>query len=110
MTSKKSLNEYLFETLDRLAAADKDSIETEMNKANSIINVSEQILLVAKMKLEIISASIDINQEFSEITTPTTGKKVELFDVDSEKNWLKDGKITSDTGLGVHTIHKNGQD
>ena len=64
----KTLNEHLFDTLDRLSNCDAENLETEMNKANSIISVAEKVLDVARLKLEIIGSIGNIGLEnFSDV-------------------------------------------
>lgn len=76
MTNKKTLNDHLFDTLDRLSAADADNVNVEVDKAASIIRVSEQILNVAKLKLDIIQANIETSGHFSEIDINQDQKQI----------------------------------
>lgn len=52
----KSLRRYLFDQLERLANADKDNIDTEVKKATSMIQVSEEILTTANTEIELLKA------------------------------------------------------
>lgn len=65
--TKKTLNDHLFDTLERLAAATPETIQNEIDKAASIITVSEQVLNVARLKLEIITAGEGAVNQFTEI-------------------------------------------
>jgi hypothetical protein len=66
MSNPKTLNEHLFAQLDRLSSADESTIKAEVEKASTIVMVSEQILNVARLKLEIMQAAGNL-AEFSEI-------------------------------------------
>lgn len=72
---KKTLNDYLFDTLDRLSQADAETIQTEIDKAVSIISVSEQILNVARLKLNIMQVGADVAYGFAEIDNFTDAEK-----------------------------------
>ncbi len=90
MTKNKTLNEHLFDQLERLSTANSDNIDLEINKAASIISVSEQILNVARLKLNIIQANVNIGEEFEEIDKPHTKELTaapvpELIDSDKKK-------------------------
>lgn len=63
----KTLNEYLFEQLERLSNAEGEDIEVEKEKAKAIISISEQVLEVAKFKLAIIQAGGAALDHFNEI-------------------------------------------
>lgn len=76
MSTKKTLNEHLFDTLDRLSNASGEDIQLEVDKAASIISVSQEILNVAQMKLNIIAAGSSINK-FKEIIDDDTPKEVQ---------------------------------
>lgn len=66
MNNPKTLNEHLFAQLERLSSADETTISTEVDKAANIVMVSEQILKVARLKLDIMQAAGNL-AEFSEI-------------------------------------------
>ncbi len=68
MANPKTLNEHLFAQLDRLSSANESNIKTEVEKASNIVMVSEQILNVARLKLDIMQAAGNLS-EFSEIDT-----------------------------------------
>ena len=52
MNTLKDLNKHLFDQLDRLAKADKKDLETEVKRANSITDVSTQIIDAHKTQLD----------------------------------------------------------
>ena len=54
MSTLKDLNKHLFDQLDRLAKADKDGLETEVKRAQTISQVSEQIVDAHKTQLEAV--------------------------------------------------------
>lgn len=68
MNTKKTLNDHLFDQLDRLSTATNETIDTEINKAASIVHVAEKILDVARLKLDIIAAGQSA-EGFKEIDT-----------------------------------------
>lgn len=67
MATKKTLNDHLFEQLERLSEANGETIDLEMNKAASMIQVSEQILSVARLKLEIMQSGAVVGDDFKEL-------------------------------------------
>jgi len=67
MPTKKTLNEHLFEALDRLSSATPENIQLEIDKAASIVSVSQEILSVAQMKLNIIAVNADSSNSFNEL-------------------------------------------
>jgi len=62
----KTLNQHLFDTLNRLSDADESTINIEVSKAENIVMVSEQILKVARLKLDVMQSAGNL-AEFSEI-------------------------------------------
>jgi hypothetical protein len=85
MTIRKTLNDHLFEQLERLSAAsDKETMELETSKAASIISVSEQIMNVARLKMDIIQAGANVGEQFGEIDT----NKPEVAQIESDKKKL----------------------
>ena len=54
MSTLKDLNKHLFDQLDRLAKADKDELETEVKRAQTMSQVSEQIVDAHKTQLEAV--------------------------------------------------------
>lgn len=70
MSKRKTLNETLFDTLDRLSNADGDDIDLEVQKAVMIIEVSKQVIDVSRLKLEIMSN--DFEDSFTEIDVKNT--------------------------------------
>ena len=54
MSTLKDLNKHLFDQLDRLAKADKSELETEVKRAQTISQVSENIIDAHKTQLEAV--------------------------------------------------------
>jgi hypothetical protein len=68
MSTLKDLNKHLFDQLDRLAKADKDELETEVKRAQTMSQVSEQIVDAHKTQLEAVKLvaqykGLNTNQE-----------------------------------------------
>ena len=54
MSTLKDLNNHLFEQLDRLAKADKDTLETEVKRAETIQLVSAEIIKAHNTQLDAV--------------------------------------------------------
>ena len=54
MSTLKHLNKVLFEQLDRLNASSKENLESEVQRANAIKTVSEQIIDAHNTQLEAV--------------------------------------------------------
>ncbi len=54
MSTLKDLNKHLFDQLDRLAKADKDTLDSEVKRAQTMSQVSEQIVDAHKTQLEAV--------------------------------------------------------
>ena len=54
MSTLKDLNTHLFEQLDRLAKADKDTLETEVKRASTIQLVSAEIIKAHNTQLDAV--------------------------------------------------------
>ncbi|MFW1888065.1 hypothetical protein [Acinetobacter johnsonii] len=73
MSTLKDLNKHLFDQLDRLAKADKDELETEVKRAQTMSQVSEQIVDAHKTQLEAVKLvaqykGLNTNQETPQIS------------------------------------------
>ena len=73
MSTLKDLNKHLFDQLDRLAKADKDELETEVKRAQTMSQVSEQIVDAHKTQLEAVKLvakykGLNTNQEAPQIS------------------------------------------
>ena len=73
MSTLKDLNKHLFDQLDRLAKADKDELETEVKRAQTMSQVSEQIVDAHKTQLKAVKLvaqykGLNTNQEAPQIS------------------------------------------
>lgn len=119
MEKRKTLNDHLFDTLDRLSNATPENINTEVTKAAAIISVSEQVINAARLKLQILQADIVIADEFKEIDdtqatdspkqiqqSPFSDKKKENEVLEDEENPEElvnyGGRMISRKALGNH--------
>ena len=62
MSTLKDLNQHLFNQLARLESADKDSLEGEVKRAQTMAQVGAQIIDAHKVQLEAVKlvAELDI--------------------------------------------------
>ena len=68
MSTLKDLNKVLFEQLDRLNTSSKENLESEVQRANAIKTVSEQIIDAHNTQLEAVKLvasykGMDANQK-----------------------------------------------
>ena len=73
MSTLKDLNKHLFDQLDRLAKADKDTLDSEVKRAQTMSQVSEQIVDAQKTQLEAVKLvaqykGLNTNQEAPQIS------------------------------------------
>ena len=114
MATKKTLNEHLFEVLDRLSSADENNIKVEVEKASNIVMVSEQILSVARLKLEIMQAGTTLT-EFAEIDKVKESSNENHNLLEDEHETTEDelidygGKLISKKTLGQHKATHSSQ-
>jgi len=80
--SKKTLNDHLFEQLERISECEgSEQIAVEIDRTNAMIAMSEQILSVARLKMEIIQSNS--LEQFAEIdVVHSEVKKIENGDGD----------------------------
>ena len=69
----KDLNKHLFDQLERLAKADKDELETEVKRAETIQGVSAEIIKAHTTQLEAVKLvaqykGLNTNQEAPQIS------------------------------------------
>ncbi len=72
MSTLKDLNKHLFDQLDRLAKANKETLDSEVKRAQTISQVSEQIVDAHKTQLEAVKLvaqykGLNANQETPKI-------------------------------------------
>lgn len=73
MSTLKDLSKHLFDQLDRLAKADKDTLDSEVKRAQTMSQVSEQIVDAHKTQLEAVKLvaqykGLNTNQEAPQIS------------------------------------------
>ena len=73
MSTLKDLNKHLFDQLDRLAKANKDTLDSEVKRAQTMSQVSEQIVDAHKTQLEAVKLvaqykGLNTNQEAPQIS------------------------------------------
>lgn len=73
MSTLKDLNKHLFDQLDRLAKADKDTLDSEVKRAQTMSQVSEQIVDAHKTQLDAVKLvaqykGLNTNQEAPQIS------------------------------------------
>lgn len=73
MSTLKDLNKHLFDQLDRLAKADKEGLETEVKRAETIQGVSAEIIKAHATQLEAVKLvaqykGLNTNQEAPQIS------------------------------------------
>lgn len=73
MSTLKDLNKHLFDQLDRLAKADKDSLDSEVKRAETIQGVSAEIIKAHATQLEAVKLvaqykGLNTNQEAPQIS------------------------------------------
>ena len=102
--ARKTLSEHLFDTLERLSDATPETIQLEIDKAASIVAVSENILNVAQTKINIINATNGTGEGFGEIIEQQkllTNDEEEDFTEEIIEEELDEHKITN---YGNHHI------
>ena len=73
MSTLKDLNKHLFDQLDRLAKADKDDLETEVKRAQTIQGISAEIIKAHATQLDAVKLvaqykGLNANQEAPQIS------------------------------------------
>ena len=73
MSTLKDLNKHLFDQLDRLAKADKDELETEVKRAQTIQGISAEIIKAHATQLDAVKLvahykGLNTNQEAPQIS------------------------------------------
>ena len=73
MSTLKDLNKHLFDQLDRLSKADKDGLETEVKRAQTIQGISAEIIKAHTTQLDAVKLvaqykGLNTNQEAPQIS------------------------------------------
>ena len=80
MSTLKDLNKHLFDQLDRLAKADKDELETEVKRAQTMSQVSEQIVDAHKTQLD----AVKLVAQYKGLNQEQQAPRIALGDMDVE--------------------------
>lgn len=80
MSTLKDLNKHLFDQLDRLAKADKDELGTEVKRAQTMSQVSEQIVDAHKTQLE----AVKLVAQYKGLNENQAVPRIALGDMDVE--------------------------
>lgn len=80
MSTLKDLNKHLFDQLDRLAKADKDTLDLEVKRAQTMSQVSEQIVDAHKTQLE----AVKLVAQYKGLNANQEVPKIALGDMDME--------------------------
>ena len=80
MSTLKDLNKHLFDQLDRLAKADKSELDAEVKRAQTISQVSENIIDAHKTQLE----AVKLIAQYKGLNTNQEVPKIALGDMDME--------------------------
>lgn len=113
-----SLRNHLFDALNRLADASSEELESEINKAAAIVQVSETIIKTAEVENQFIAITKTFGSGFVPVInerasllklvaekTKEEKEGKEMFDVDKEKNWLTEepGNVSERNTSGINT-------
>ena len=80
MSTLKDLNKHLFDQLDRLAKVDKDELETEVKRAQTIQGISAEIIKAHATQLE----AVKLVAEYKGLNPNQEVPKIALGDMDME--------------------------
>lgn len=74
MSTLKDLNKHLFDQLDRLAKADKDSLDSEVKRAQTMQGISAEIIKAHNTQLDAVKLiaqhkGLNASQEAPKIAT-----------------------------------------
>lgn len=86
MQGRKTLNDHLFDQMDRLSLATNETIDLETDKATHIIAVAEKILDAAQLKIQIMQIGKGIESQFPEIDKPDALRFLENNKDDKKKD------------------------
>ena len=80
MSTLKDLNSHLFAQLDRLAKANKSELEIEIQRAQAVSQVSENIIDAHKTQLD----AVKLIAQYKGLNTNQEVPKIALGDMDME--------------------------
>lgn len=80
MSTLKDLNKHLFDQLDRLAKADKDGLETEVKRAQTIQGISAEIIKAHATQLD----AVKLVAQYKGLNENQAVPRIALGDMDVE--------------------------
>ena len=80
MSTLKDLNKHLFDQLDRLAKADKDELETEVKRAQTIQGISAEIIKAHATQLD----AVKLVAQYKGLNQEQQATRIALGDMDVE--------------------------
>ena len=80
MSTLKDLNKHLFDQLDRLAKADKDELETEVKRAQTIQGISAEIIKAHATQLD----AVKLVAQYKGLNQDQQVPRIALGDMDVE--------------------------
>ena len=80
MSTLKDLNKHLFDQLDRLARADKDGLETEVKRAQTIQGISAEIIKAHATQLD----AVKLVAQYKGLNQEQQAPRIALGDMDGE--------------------------
>ena len=80
MSTLKDLNKHLFDQLDRLAKADKDELETEVKRAQTIQGISAEIIKAHATQLD----AVKLVAQYKGLNENQAVPRIALGDMDVE--------------------------
>ena len=80
MSTLKDLNKHLFDQLDRLAKADKEGLETEVKRAQTIQGISAEIIKAHATQLD----AVKLVAQYKGLNENQAVPRIALGDMDVE--------------------------
>lgn len=80
MSTLKDLNKHLFDQLDRLAKADKEGLETEVKRAQTIQGISAEIIKAHTTQLD----AVKLVAQYKGLNENQAVPRIALGDMDVE--------------------------
>ena len=80
MSTLKDLNKHLFDQLDRLAKADKDELETEVKRAQTIQGISAEFIKAHATQLD----AVKLIAQYKGLNQEQQAPRIALGDMDVE--------------------------
>ncbi|WP_104500312.1 hypothetical protein [Acinetobacter indicus] len=80
MSTLKDLNKYLFDQLDRLAKADKEGLEIEIDRAQTMVGISAEIIKAHTTQLD----AVKLVAQYKGLNQDQQVPRIALGDMDVE--------------------------